>query len=115
MWLGETNALANRMALIKHFEMRYKLTLLLGSQVRSFMANIKRGQVTFNAYLTALQARIEMTARCHQNTRKLSFVEQLTYDYDEIVIADSGANAGSRVVTLNHGILIVRRYRSIHP
>ena len=102
--IEETSDLGSRMALIK-LEMRYKLTLVLGSMVRSFMPNIKKGHITFETFLNTLLLRLEMAARFNHQTRKLFFAQQLFYDFESIFIPDTAG--GSREVTLNHAILVV--------
>jgi hypothetical protein len=110
--LAENSDLATHFTLITNFQMRYKMNLVLASMGRSYMPNLKKGQVPFENFLRSLVSRIETMSSYNQNTRKLLFAQSLTFDNEMITIPEAGN--GTRAVTFSHAALIVTSIHNIY-
>ncbi len=105
--VSEINDLSTRFLLIKHYEQRYKVSIVLAGMARSYMPNLKRTASVFDPFLLRIIGRIDRTAAHNNMIRHLLFSQGLEYDLEPVTVPD-GVN-GSRVVSFSHGMLMVSK------
>jgi hypothetical protein len=105
--VSEINDLSTRFLLIKHYEQRYKVSVVLAGMARSYMPNLKRTASVFDPFLLRIIGRIDRTAAHNNMIRHLLFSQGLEYDLEPVTVPD-GVN-GSRVVSFSHGMLMVSK------
>jgi len=103
--LREAESLSERFKIVKDYQSRYKMNMVLGNMASQYFKNLNQTSEEFNEYLQKLDGRISLLSYFHDTTRKLLLSQSLDYDDTSITILD--IPIGERKVAFSHAELIV--------